>query len=68
MTLGNILREQAIASLRHEYSKGLQDGILLAIDHLQGKQAGGVPYDGPMPDELKQWADGVRAALTEART
>ena len=53
------------AKARH-YRDGLRDGVVLALEMLLGHDRhGGVPYNGPMPEELRQWAE---RALAKART
>lgn len=43
------------------YAKGLEDGTLITLDMLEGKaEYGGVPYDGPLPDELREYIAQVR--------
>lgn len=60
----NALREAAQANLRRTYTDGLRDGVLMVLDHLEGRSEADSPegcYRGPVPDELREWIAGVRA-------
>jgi hypothetical protein len=55
------LAEQARQSMRRHYAAGLRDGARLVFDHIEGRpDAPGVPYSGPLPDDLRTY-------ITEAR-
>lgn len=48
-------------TLAKTYSDGLQDGTLIALDMIEGRaQYGGIPYSGPLPDELRDYIARVR--------
>lgn len=49
---------------RDHYALGLEDGVKSTLDHLEGKNAGGVPYTGPIPDELRAYIARIRTAIT----
>ncbi len=47
--------------LAKAYAKGLEDGTLITLDMIEGKvEYAGVPYTGPMPDELRAYIAQVR--------
>ena len=41
------------------YREGLQDGVELTLRLALGQREGvhGVPYEGPLPDELREWLE-----------
>lgn len=65
--LGTVLdalrRNEAV--MRKQYGNGIVAGVQMTLDHLEGIEAGGVPYKGELPDDLRKWIAGVRAALKD---
>ena len=56
--------ERVQANQADAYRKGFKDGVLETLEQLVGRstivgRAG--TYDGPVPDELRAWAEQVRA-------
>ncbi len=48
------------------YGDGIQDGFEIVLRLILGEEAaGGVPYSGPVPDELRHWA---QSALDKIKT
>lgn len=56
---------RALAQGQALYTRGIQEGVILCIDHIEGKLAGGVPYTGPLPDELRAYLARVRESIAE---
>lgn len=62
----DMLRTAARSRLRTTYTEGLEDGLRMALDHIQNvPDAGGIGYDGPLPAELDAWIGRVRERLDE---
>ncbi len=56
-----VYAELARQRMRDEYRRGLEDGTLIALDMIEGRaNHGGVPYSGPLPDELRAYIARVR--------
>ncbi len=51
------------------YGQGFIDGVSEALDQLEGRstRAPSGCYDGPLPDELRDWIAGVRARHDQVR-
>lgn len=49
------------------YHSGYTDGVAECLDQLEGisKASPGGCYRGPLPDELKNWIEGVRRRVKE---
>lgn len=57
--------ERALAQGQALYGNGIRDGVLMCVDHIEGTAAGGVPYAGPLPDELRVYLAKVRESVAE---
>jgi hypothetical protein len=65
--LGELLAEQTHELQRRAYRQGLAHGTLMTIDHIEGRpDVPGVPYDGPLPAELREYLARSRARVEEA--
>lgn len=51
------------ASQQAEYARGLKDGVAMTLDHIQGLEAGGVPYYGDVPQSLIDYIERAREQL-----
>lgn len=60
------VRAFAQANLQRHYGEGIEAGVRMTLDHIEGKEAGGVPYHGPLPDELRTYIARCRKALDVA--
>ena len=55
-------------ALRTEYGQGIRDGFWITLRLLLGENAaGGEPYTGPIPDELRVWAEAALAKINATR-
>lgn len=59
---GHVIAENQ-RRVRETYVKGLRDGIEMTLDHISGKAAGGEPYTGPIPDDLRAYIERSRQAI-----
>lgn len=61
----SVLARDFHARMLEQYRQGIVDGVRMALDHIEGIEAGGVPYRGELPDELRAYIARTRKALLE---
>lgn len=62
-----LLASQLKALRAREYSDAIEAGFKITLDLLLGEAVyGGDPYTGPLPDELREWAEAARARLARS--
>lgn len=51
------------------YADGFQDGVLETLAQIDGSVAlAGLRYEGPVPEELQAWIDGIRENIAKTDT
>jgi hypothetical protein len=64
--LSGLLATMQKEAMARQYASGVKDGFRITLELLLGQPAaGGVPFDGELPDDVRAWAE---TALTKVKS